>query len=221
MLRVKVCGITRAADAHLACELGADAIGFIFYHKSPRYLAPAAAAAIAAALPPHVARVGVFADPSPGQVREAIEGAGLDFVQLHGAHRFDDFAAYAPARIICAVNLQPQESLDRLWSYQGHCDALLLDGFKPGQYGGTGRTVDWALAKQARQVAPLLLAGGLSPANVAEAVAAVAPAAVDVNSGIEDAPGQKNHDKLQSFFQQLQDYRRDWQPASERKNFLA
>ena len=200
--KVKICGITREKDAALACELGADAIGFIFYEKSPRAIGFEAAAAIAARLPAHVARIGVFVEPTIEYAQTAISEAGLTAVQLHGKHTFDHFRHWQ-AEIICAINVAPEMKIEQLDACAAAADALLLDGFKAGSHGGTGRTVDWHFAKQAAQRHRIFLAGGLSPANIIEALKIAAPFAVDINSGVEDAPGIKNHNKIKQLFKAL------------------
>lgn len=215
-LRVKICGITRAADAELACQLGADAIGFIFYRKSPRSIAPSAAAVIARKLPATVARVGVFVQPGVDEVEAVCSAFELSSVQLHGQHDFELIAALRrKLPVICAINISPEFAIDRLHVYRDRCDALLLDGYQRGTFGGTGRSIDWQFARQAQAFGRVILAGGLRPETIAAAAEIAQPYAVDVNSGVEDQPGMKNHAKLQHLFTQLKDFRRDWNPTHD------
>jgi phosphoribosylanthranilate isomerase len=200
MVRVKICGITHLADALLAAELGAHALGFIFYAKSPRSIRPAEARAIIRRLPPFVATVGVFVDEEAAAVREIAAAAGLDWLQLHGSES-PDYCRSLGRRVIKGFRIRGPESLLALPDYRDAAQALLLDTYKPGLPGGTGETFDWDLARRAQQHGPIILAGGLTPDNVARAVAAARPAAVDVASGVEAAPGKKDHEKLRRFFQ--------------------
>lgn len=195
-VRIKVCGLTRPEDALLACRLGADAAGFIFYKKSPRYICPEEAGRITALLPPFVSRVGVFVDESPERVRDVFRIAGLDIAQLHGQEPPESLPHY-PGRIIKAFRVQGQESLQELSRYSP--DAFLLDTYRPGQPGGTGAIFDWSVAVQAKQAGPVILAGGLGPDNIAEAIRTVEPYGVDVSSGVESEPGIKDPEKLRRF----------------------
>ncbi|MFQ5630074.1 MAG: phosphoribosylanthranilate isomerase [bacterium] len=222
-LRIKVCGITRYEDALLACGLGADALGFIFYEKSPRNISPEKAARIIANLPlQHVAYTGVFANPVIAEVESVLAKVGLHAIQIHGEHDFGLIAHFKKkTKIICAFNVHTEFDYMILESYRNLCDALLLDGFKQGQPGGTGETIDWRAAKQAHKYGRVILAGGLNPQNVQKAVRTAAPYAIDVNSGVEERPGIKNYAKLEKFFKNIKDYRRGWQPAKEAKFPLA
>ena len=198
MVRIKICGITNLEDALLVSELGADALGFIFYPKSPRTVAPAAALAIIAQLPPLVTTVGVFVDEDAAAVQDLAARVGLDWVQLHGQES-PDYCRSLGRRVIKGFRVQDQHSLTALAAYRGAAQALLLDTYKKGQIGGTGETFDWALAREARKFGPIILAGGLNPENVAQAIAAAQPQAVDVASGVEMAPGKKDPEKLERF----------------------
>jgi len=199
MVRIKICGITNLEDALLAADLGADALGFIFYPKSPRKVAPEAARAIIAQLPPLVTTVGVFVDEDAAAVRELAARLGLDWVQLHGQES-PDYCRSLGRRVIKGFRVQDQHSLAALEAYRGAAQALLLDTYKKGQIGGTGETFNWALAREAQKYGPIILAGGLNPENVAQAIAAAQPQAVDVASGVESAPGKKDPEKLRRFF---------------------
>lgn len=199
MVRIKICGITNLEDALLAADLGADALGFIFYPKSPRKVAPAAAREIIAQLPPFVAAVGVFVDEDAAAVRDLAARVGLDWVQLHGQES-PDYCRSLGRRVIKGFRIQDEHSLSALAAYRGAAQALLLDTYKKGQIGGTGETFNWALAREARKFGPIILAGGLNPDNVARAIETAQPQAVDVASGVETAPGKKDPEKLERFF---------------------
>jgi len=197
--RVKICGITRLEDARLAVELGASALGFNFYPRSPRYIPPAAASAIIRQLPPFVMSVGVFADETDaehlcGIVREAQVGV----VQLHGPRFPPANGNPGNYRVILAVPIRDRLEPERFTG--SGVSAFLLDAFDPELIGGTGKTIDWAVAREAKKFGPVILAGGLTPENVGEAIRQVKPFAVDVASGVESAPGKKDPAKLRAFF---------------------
>jgi len=203
-VRVKICGITNLTDALLAAELGAHALGFIFYPKSPRAIRPEAARDIIRGLPPFVLSVGVFVDEEAGVVREMAESVGLDWLQLHGR----ESPAYCRAlgrRVIKGFRIKDTSSLSLLSDYRDAVQAFLLDTYRPGTPGGTGETFDWGLAREAGKYGPIILAGGLTAENVAAAVRAARPQAVDVASGVEAAPGQKDPEKLRSFFEAIKE----------------
>ncbi len=208
MLRVKVCGLTRSQDARLACEFGADAVGFIFYPKSPRFITPDKAGEIASGLPEQITRIGVFVSPEPVQVQAAISAAGLDAVQIHGSDTPELYSAL-PVQTICALNLPPGSQLRDAETQAAGARAVVFDSHAPGQYGGSGRLSDWQLARELAARLTLILAGGLNPNNIRDAVEQVNPWGVDVNSGVEVAPGIKDEYKLEQFFQQVKDYRGD------------
>jgi phosphoribosylanthranilate isomerase len=199
MVRIKICGITNSGDALLAAELGAHALGFIFYKKSPRYITPDKARLIIGQLPPLVATVGVFVDEDASQVREIASLAGLDWIQLHGSES-PDYCRSLGRRVIKGFRVKGEEIYAQLTEYQGAALAFLLDTYKPGTPGGTGETFDWQLAREVRKCGPIILAGGLTPDNVAEAIKIAQPGAVDVASGVEAAPGKKDPERLRAFF---------------------
>lgn len=199
MVRIKICGITNLEDALLAATLGADALGFIFYPKSPRYVAPETVREIIAHLPPFVVSVGVFVDEDAGVVRELAAKVGLDWVQLHGQES-PDYCRSLGRRVIKGFRIKDESSLKDLEPFQGAVQAFLLDTYKKGQVGGTGETFDWHLAREAKKYGQIILAGGLSPENVAQAIQIVQPQAVDTASGTEAAPGKKDPEKLRTFF---------------------
>jgi phosphoribosylanthranilate isomerase len=192
---LKVCGITRERDALHAVEHGATAIGFIFWPRSPRYIAPDAAGAIISRLPDHVVPVGVFVDEPIGSLRESVARSGVQVAQLHGAEA-PDYAGALTMPLLKSITLLTGLPEPGAWPTG---TAFLLDAFDPVRRGGTGATVDWtAAAGMARRV-PMVLAGGLTAENVAEAIAAVRPAGVDVSSGVEESPGVKDLDKVRRF----------------------
>ncbi len=199
LTRVKVCGITRLEDAQLAVELGADALGFNFYPRSPRFIAPGAARSIIERLPPFVTAVGVYADQTDaGSVAAIAQEAGVRTVQLHGP-RFPEPAgplqAYSMIRAVTVGKDFDPETLASL-----RANAFLLDAFHPDLKGGTGIQIDWSLARKAAEYGTIILAGGLNPQNVGRAISMVRPFAVDVASGVESAPGEKDPALLRAFF---------------------
>lgn len=199
MVRVKICGITNLEDALLAAQLGADALGFIFYPHSPRNVAPDAARGIIARLPLFVLSVGVFVDEEAGTVQELAASVGLDWVQLHG-NESPQYCRGLGRRVIKAFRIQDAASLAPLADYQDAAQAFLLDTYRAGRIGGTGEAFDWSVAHQAQKYGPIILAGGLTAKNVAHAINIAQPQAVDVASGVEVAPGKKDPEKLRAFF---------------------
>lgn len=196
-VRVKICGITRLEDALAAVEAGADALGFMFYEPSPRHIGFGAAGEIARQLPPFVARVGVLVNPTEEWVRRAIEGGGLDTLQFHGEES-PEFCARFALKQIKAFRIRNENSLLACHRYPGR--AWLLDSYVPGQLGGTGATFNWELAAKAKESnRHIILAGGLTPENVAAAVRQVRPYGVDVSSGVESRPGQKDAERMRAF----------------------
>ncbi len=192
---MKVCGVTRLEDALAAARLGADALGFVFYRPSKRYVEPAAARAIVEALPPFVTPVGLFVDEPAGAIEAAARAAGVRAVQLHGGEPPAACRALSlPA--LKAIAVEGPAALEGADAYDGAW-GLVLDA--PGG-GGSGRPFDWALVERRRPRAPFLVAGGLSPANVGEALRRLRPYGVDVASGVESSPGVKDPGKLERFF---------------------
>jgi phosphoribosylanthranilate isomerase len=202
MVRVKICGITNPEDASLAAALGAHALGFIFYPKSPRSVKPEAAQDIIRRLPPFVLSVGVFVDEEAGVVREIAATVGLDWVQLHGQET-PEYCRSLGRRVVKGFRIKNQSSLKVLPNYRSAVQAILLDTYRPGTPGGTGETFDWKVARQAKEYGPIILAGGLTPTNVAQAIGVAQPAAVDVASGVEKEPGRKDSEKLKAFFESV------------------
>jgi phosphoribosylanthranilate isomerase len=196
--RVKVCGICRADDAARAIDCGAAALGFIFWPGSPRCIEPAQARAIAARLPPHVTAIGVFVDQPAAFVEEVAASVPLGAVQLHGNEALDAFAQVTRPLIkaIAVTGGFDASAIDSVPS----AVTILLDAHDPIRRGGTGRTIDWTVAAAVARRRPTILSGGLTAANVAEAIARVQPHMIDVSSGVESAPGRKDPGKLQEFF---------------------
>jgi phosphoribosylanthranilate isomerase len=199
--RVKYCGITRLEDAIVAAHLGADAIGLVFYAKSPRAVSIAQAAAISSGLPPFLTKVGLFVDADPGLVREAIDAAALDLLQFHGQEPARDCERYARP-YIKALRIGAGVDIQALSAAYESASGLLLDTLVPGLPGGTGKAFDWSLIPDDLDK-PIILAGGLTAANVAEAIRRVRPYAVDVSGGIESEPGIKNRDRMMEFIRNV------------------
>lgn len=197
--RVKVCGITRLEDAHAAIAAGADALGFVFYPASPRALSCATAAVICRQLPPFVARVGLFVNAPAPLINDTIQACGLDTVQLHGDETPDQ-CRIAGVKRIKALRLRTRADLAGWQDYP--VDAWLVDAWSATAYGGTGERGRWDLAAELAGQCPLILAGGLTPETVVEAVRQVRPFAVDVSSGVESAPGIKEVFRLEQFVRQ-------------------
>ena len=196
MIKVKICGITNKEDALYAAGCGADALGFIFYEKSPRYIEPDNAKTIIATLPPFVTTVGVFVNKDFNDIRDITLLTGVTVVQLHG----DESPSYCnlvEGKLIKAIRVKNYSSIEGLKKYD--VDAFLLDSFDKNSFGGSGLTFDWKLAEKAKQYGKIILAGGLTSDNVEEAVKKVVPYGVDVNSGVEKKPGIKNKNKVKEF----------------------
>lgn len=202
-VRAKICGITRYEDAAAAIDAGADALGFVFVPGTPRFIAPTDAASILRRLPAFVARTGLFVDAPHEEILRTIGVTGIDTVQLHGAEPPSLGAALmSRVSVLKAFRIRDPGSLGELEGHRDACSAWLLDAFVAGAHGGTGARFDWSLAVQAVGMGkPIVLAGGLGPANVAEAIRQVRPYAVDVSSGVEEAPGRKDHRKLRDFLE--------------------
>ena len=195
-VRIKICGVTRAEDALAAVRLGADALGFNFWPGSKRHITPAAARLIIARLPPFVTPVGVFVNQLEGEMRAIAAETGIQVFQLHGDEP-PELCARLPLPVVKAIPVDQVRALSRLLSYE--VSAFLLDTPSRG-YGGSGEPFDWSLAEGVSEVAPVILAGGLTPENVAAAVRAVRPYAVDVASGVESSPGVKDMARMSRFF---------------------
>jgi phosphoribosylanthranilate isomerase len=201
-VKVKVCGTTRLKDALLAVECGADAIGFIFYKKSPRCVSVTTAKEICSNLPPFIHRVGVFVNETADTINRIAERCGLDAVQLHGDES-PAFCKKIKRRVIKVVRVKDVASLKEMSRYA--VDGFLLDTFKEDQWGGTGKVFDWELAARAKKYSPVILAGGLNPRNVKAAIKKVQPYGVDVSSGVEQSPGKKDPKKMKAFIKAVRE----------------
>ena len=195
--RVKVCGITRVEDALAAARVGVDAVGFVFYPSSPRYVAPERARDIAATLPPFVSTVGLFVDADAATVAATLQAIRLDYLQFHGAES-PEFCAQFDVPFLKAVRVKPGVDLLQYAITFSAAKALLLDAFVAGMHGGTGQGFDWQLIPLNMPI-PVILSGGLAPGNIAQAVRTVRPWAVDVSSGVEAAKGIKDANKIEQF----------------------
>lgn len=199
MIPTKICGITNLDDANVAVENGASAIGFIFYEKSPRTISINNAKSISKHLPKTIARVGVFVNHEKDFIRLAISEVPLDMIQLHGDET-PDFCNQFDVPILKALRIKNEASLSVMDQYD--VAVFLLDTFSNDQYGGTGETFDWSVLNRKFKT-PIILSGGLNPENILDAIDAVNPSAVDVNSGVESSPGKKDFNKLKSLFKNL------------------
>jgi phosphoribosylanthranilate isomerase len=200
MTKVKICGITSSEDAAVAVEAGADALGFVLYRKSPRYIEPTLARQIIMSLPPLVTPVGVFVNEDQQVVKNLMDDCGLALAQLHG----NESAAYCQELgrpILKALRMRDRSSFLALAEFQGRAGVrgFVLDAFSDQAYGGTGQVIDWQLAAEVAKAANILLAGGLTPDNVGKAIQTVQPYGVDVSSGVEREPGKKDHGKVRAF----------------------
>ena len=199
-VKVKVCGMTQWEDAEYAVEQGADAVGFIFYKKSPRSVTMKEAREIILKLPPFVDTVGVFVNESPDRVNKIANYCGLDLVQLHGEES-PAFCRKIHRRVIKVFRVAGLQSIKQMEKYS--VSGFLLDTFCDDLHGGTGKTFDWNLALPAKKMGPVILAGGLTPRNVAQAVRQVRPYGVDVCSGVEKTPGIKDPEKVRAFLKNI------------------
>lgn len=195
--RVKICGITRPEDGVRAALLGADAIGLVFYAPSPRAVTVERAAEIAACLPPFVTRVGLFVDAAPAEVEAVLAGVHLDLLQFHG-HETESECVRFGHPYLKAVSMRPDRDVAAMLRAYPSANGFLLDAYHPAVPGGSGESFDWARVPSERP-RPVILAGGLTPANVADAVRVVRPYAVDVSSGVEASKGIKDAVKMAEF----------------------
>lgn len=200
-VRVKFCGITRAEDARAAVALGADAIGLVFYAGSPRAVTLPQALAVVSALPPFIARVGLFVDPRPEEVEMVLRVGGVDVLQFHGDEA-PEFCRHFGRPYIKALRVRPEMDVRAAAEHHPDAAAVLLDTHQEGLPGGTGKVFDWALVPQ-HLPRPVILAGGLTPVNVAAAICRVRPYAVDVSGGIESAPGVKDAGLMRAFLHEV------------------
>jgi len=201
MVKIKICGITELGDALHAIDCGADALGFVFYEGSPRAITRQRAQAIIAELPPLVTVVGLFVNADPRTVREIADDCGLDVIQYHGDES-PETVRLAPRRAIRALRVRESETLDEIDRYPA--SGLLLDAWVAGAFGGTGVLCNWEIAAAIAKKRPVILAGGLTPENVATAIQTVRPYGVDVSSGVEESPGRKDRKKVAAFIKAAQ-----------------
>jgi phosphoribosylanthranilate isomerase len=202
-LQVKICGITRADQAIDIANAGASAIGFICVPGTPRYIAPDQIRPISEQL--NVDRVGVFLDADFDTIRTTVETAKLNVVQLHGKEspEFCQEVRALNVKLIKALRVRSPQDLEQARNYQATVDVLLLDAYHPQQAGGTGLTIDWAMLKEFSPTCDWWLAGGLNPENILEALALATPNGIDLSSGLENAPGDKNLERVHKLFEQL------------------
>jgi len=206
MVRVKICGITRLEDAMCAVKSGADAIGFVFYRGSPRYISPEKAREIVFSIPPMITTVGVFVDEDITTLNNILTYAGIDMAQLHGDES-PEYCRVLGRRFIKAFRVSDDFDMSELDMYK-HASAFLLDTYHAQRHGGTGRSFDWNRAIEAKQYGSVILAGGLTPENVVRAIETVVPYGVDVSSGVEtDKKGIKDHDKIRRFVKAVRSMR--------------
>ena len=196
-VRIKICGITRPEDAVTAAACGTDAIGLVFYKDSPRYIDLEAARTVVNALPPFITKVGVFVDPDEAQVRTVLENISLDLLQFHGDEPPDLCRRFGKP-YIKAVRMKAGVDLAAYASMYPEASALLLDTHIAGTPGGTGQVFDWSMVPAGLD-RPIILAGGLNPGNVGEAVASIKPYGVDVSGGVETGKGIKDKQKIEAF----------------------
>ena len=198
-MKIKICGITNKEDALHAVSLGVDAIGFIFYKNSPRYISPEVAEEISMFLPPFVQTVGVFVNETEAAIEAIVQKCGLDVIQLHGEET-PKLCMGLSCRVIKAIRVKELEDLDIIPSYHGLVSAILLDYKDDVQRGGTGKSFDWGLALRAKEYdIPLVLSGGINEGNIQKAVQLVNPYAIDLSSGVELEPGKKDYNKMESI----------------------
>jgi phosphoribosylanthranilate isomerase len=200
--RIKVCGMREMAEVAAVVAAGVDAVGFIFVEESPRLVDPDTVRTIVRTLPPFVDAVGVFVDQEAAVVNEIVQYCGLTKVQLHGSES-PDYCREIDCRVLKAFRVGPASTAAELQAYAGEVSAFLLDTFQEGVAGGTGLVFDWSLAARLQPPGPVVLAGGLTPENVGEAIRQARPFAVDFNSGVEMAPGRKDLDRVREAVAQV------------------
>ena len=200
MIKIKICGITNPEDALFAADLGVDALGFVFYPQSPRNIEPKKARKIIQQLPPFLAKVGVFVNETAARVNEIIELTGIDVVQLHGQEA-PEYCQRFERKVIKAFRIAPNFDPAQIEVYK--VAAYLLDTYLTGICGGTGEIFNWEIAKRAKQYGRIILAGGLNPENIKEAICQVEPYGVDISSGVEIRPGEKDKRKLEQLVLQV------------------
>lgn len=219
LMRVKICGITKPDQARAIAELGATALGFICVPSSKRYILPEQIRVIVRQLPPAIDRIGVFADASPSTICQTVATARLSGIQLHGSESPEfcqQLRSHLPKiEIIKALRVKTPDALNSADKYINSVDALLLDAYHPNQLGGTGQTLDWASLQLFRPSRPWFLAGGLTPDNVEEALRQVSPNGIDLSSGVERQPGDKDLAKIARLFEKLCSIRTSRMPVND------
>jgi phosphoribosylanthranilate isomerase len=198
-MEIKICGITNMEDAVMAFAYGADALGFIFYKKSPRYVSPEKAMRIIRNLPDDISKVGIFVNHDIDAVREIYHFCGLDLIQLHGDESPAYCSEFPQSILIKAMSPESGEDLGIIAQYGVR--AIMIDARESGLYGGTGQQSNWELAAKLKEMHPLVLSGGLNSGNILAAIKTVSPHAVDVNSGVEITPGKKDPRKVQNIIE--------------------
>lgn len=199
MIRIKICGITNLEDALTAIRFGADALGFVFYPRSPRVVTPEMAKEIIAQLPPFVSIVGVFVDEDRDRLIQIAYETGLDIIQLHGSEP-PEYCEGLNKKVIKAIRVKELMDLEPLRHY--NVSAFLLDTYSPEAIGGTGRIFNWEIAIEAKRFGNIILSGGLNPENIEDAIKMVQPYGVDVASGVEGGvKGRKDHTRLRQFIE--------------------
>ena len=217
MVQIKICGSTNIEDALASASVGADALGFVFHPPSPRYVTPGKAREIIAGLPSSICTVGVFVNLAAAEVLQIAELCGLDLIQLHGAETAEYCRRFPRERVIKALSFRSEEDFAVMAGYPVR--AFLVDAHDPVRFGGTGKTCDWNLARKAAARHPLVLAGGLGTENILAALEAVHPLAVDISSGVETAPGKKDHEKIRSVIASVQHFGRAVQIDADKRIF--
>jgi phosphoribosylanthranilate isomerase len=198
-VKIKICGITNLDDAMAAVDFGADALGFVFFRGSPRFISYKDAAAVIKSLPSFITTIGVFVDEKPKEIEKITDSAGIDVIQLHGNEPPE--MCDLSRRVIKAIRVKSLESLDPLIYYRDMVSVFLLDTFTPDVFGGTGQIFNWDIAVEAKQFGRIILSGGLTPDNISNAVTRVKPYGVDVSSGVESEKGKKDHKKMKLFIE--------------------
>lgn len=199
MVKVKICGITNLEDALEAVAHGADALGFVFFKKSPRYISPVKAERIIKELPPFISKVGLFVNETKKTIEKISAQTGINVIQLHGDEPPKACSLSKP--VVKAIRVKSLENLEILAKYKDRVSAFLLDTYIPEVFGGTGQIFNWDIAVEARQFGRIILAGGLTPENIEQAILWVHPYAVDVSSGVEEEKGKKDHQKIKLFIE--------------------
>jgi phosphoribosylanthranilate isomerase len=214
-MRVKICGITNLEDALIASDLGADALGFVFAKGSSRTITPEAAGNIIRKLPPFIVPVGVFVDSPVKEILSIIEIIGIQCVQLHGDETLSEYSKLN-IPVIKSFRVDEHFHEDRLLQFPA--TAYLLDAFVKGTMGGTGKTFDWNIALAAKTYGRIILAGGLTPENISDAIKRVKPYGIDISSGVESEPGKKDKRKLQQLFAAIHSLRGEQSDLQEKRN---